>query len=420
MNRAVFAVVLLSFVACSDTRVDGPLSDGVAVRDSAGIEIVENVNPAWSADETWHLGAEPAFVLEAYDGGDQHRLLDPASIDVDGRGRIIIADGNQAGWHGILVYDSLGEYLFQVGREGEGPGEFGQLWWAEAYRGDSLVGFDMARDRLSVFTPEGDFERSVTTPQIVTPRGPEGSYGYTGGSDAAYLDGSFLAYPRGALDPDDSAGPAWYRHLLLRVDPDGAAWDTLGTFEISQQYWTGSTQEQLFFGAISVRALTEDRLYFGRGERYEFGEYDAAGRLTRIVRRSHELEAVTPELQREMVEWLLERVRSSPEVNEQMLEGFRVQMEETRSAEVLPPYSAMLYDRLGYVWVEEFRWMVPNEPYPVRGPTNWSVFDLTGRWLGDVITPPGFILQTVTDNRAYGFVIDEVGVKRVQVYSLNR
>lgn len=420
MNRTACAGLLLGAMACNGAELDTRQSDGFTVRDSAGIQIVENATPAWSADVTWQLADEPSFILEAYDGGDRHRLLDPASIDVDGRGRIIIADGNQAGWHGILVYDSLGEYLFQAGRDGEGPGEFGQLWWAEAYRGDSLVGFDMARDRLSVFTPDGDFERSVTTPQVVTPRGPEGSYGYTGGSDAAYLDGSFLAYPRGALDPDDSAGPAWFRHMLLRVDPDGAAWDTLGTFEISQQYWTGSAQEQLFFGAISVRALSEDRLFFGRGDGYEYGEYDPNGLLTRIVRRSHQAEPVTDALRQEMVEWLLDRVRSSPEVNDQMLDGFRVQMEQTQSAEVLPPYSAMLYDRLGYVWVEEFRWMVPNEPYPVRGPTNWSVFDLTGRWQGDVVTPPGFILQAVTENRAYGFVVDELGVKRVQVYSLER
>lgn len=420
MKRTTCVGLLLVAGACADAQPDAARSDAFTVRDSAGVQIVENAVPAWSDGAEWALGPEPLFALEAYDGGDRHRLLDPASIDVDRRGRIVIADGNQAGWHGVLVYDSLGEYLFQAGREGEGPGEFGQLWWAEVYRGDSLLAFDMARDRLSVFTPEGDFARSVTTPQLITPPPPEGSFGYTAGSDAAYLDGSFLAYPRGALDPEDSAGPAWYRHLLLRVDPEGVAYDTLGSFEISQQYWTGSAQEQLFFGASSVRALSEDRLYFGRGDRFEYAEYDASGRLARMVRRAHEAEPVTSALRGEMVEWVMDRVRSSPELNEEMLPRIRAQMEATRTADVLPPYSAMLYDRLGYVWIEQFRWVVPNERYPVRGPAEWSVFDLTGRWLGNVVTPPGFILQAVSEDRAYGFVIDEFDVKRVLVYPLER
>lgn len=411
------AAILL--VACS--RSEGPDSDPIAstVRDSAGIEIVENVSPVWSEAEGWSLSAEPLFVIEEFDG-DVPGLLDPTSIDIDTRGRIIIGDGNQAGWDAILVYDSLGEFQFQAGGEGEGPGEFGQLWWASAYRGDSLVAFDMSGDRLSVFSPEGDFVRSLRTPQLDVPRGPQGSFGYTGGSDAAYLDGHFLAYPRGALYPEDGPGPAWFKHLLLRVAPDGEAWDTLGTFEISQQYWTGTSQEQYWFTPIAVSAVSSDRLYFGRGETFEIREYDSGGQILRVIRRPYEPRPVTEELRDQMREWYLDRVRTSPEVNEQILERIRAQLESARFAEVLPPYSRMLFDRTGYVWVEQFRWLSPNERSPIQSPTFWSVFDLSGTWLGDVETPAGFILHEVSENRAYGFVIDEFDVKEVHVYGLDR
>lgn len=419
IRRCQVLLTLVVATACAENDEPGPTLEGPLVRDSAGIEIVENASPSWTDGERWSFSTEPLFVIEAFDGGDPG-LLDPTSIDVDSRGRIIIGDGNQVGWDAILVYDSLGEFQFQAGGEGEGPGEFGQLWWASAYRGDSLVAFDMAGDGLSIFSPEGDFVRSLRTPQLAVPPGPEGSYGYTGGADAAYLDGHFLAYPMGTLDPGDTPGPAWYRHHLLRLAPDGGTWDTLGVFEISQQYWTGTSQEQYWFAPTAVEVVGASRLYFGRGETFEIGEYDAEGRLRRIIRRAHESRAVTEDLRDQLREWYLARVRSSPEVNDQIFERIRAQVASARFADVLPPYSSLLLDPQGYLWVEEFRWLVPDERPPAPSPTRWSVFDLDGVWLGDVETPAGFILREVDEGRAYGFVIDEYDVKEVHVYGLNR
>lgn len=418
MNRTAQIMLALWVPAgCApETSHDAPAT---SVRDSAGIEIVDNASPVWSEGEGWSLSAEPLFIIEAFDG-DVPGPLDPTTIDTDSRGRIIIGDGYQAGWHAILVYDSVGRFQFQAGGEGEGPGEFGQLWWASAYRGDSLVAFDMSGDRLSVFSPEGAFVRSVRTPQLDVPAGPRGSFGYTAGSDAAYLDGHFLAYPRGTLHPEGGPGPAWYKHLLLRLSPDGEAWDTLGLFEISQQHWTGAGQEQYWFAPFAVSAVSSDRLYFGVGETFEIREHDATGKLVRIIRRRHEPRPVTEELRDQMRAWYLDRVRTSPEVDDQILERIRTQLESARFADVLPPYSQMLFDPTGHLWVEQFRWPIPYERSPIHAPTLWSVFDLGGRWLGDTVTPAGFVLRAVSENRAYGFDIDELGVKEVHVYGLER
>ena len=72
------------------------------------------------------------------------------------------------------------------------------------------------------------------------------------------------------------------------------------------------------------------------------------------------------------------------------------------------------------LWVEEFRWFTPNDPFPVMGPTRWSVFDPQGVWLGNVEVPPGFILRKVTGDRALGLVADELDVMEVFVYGLRR
>lgn len=389
------------------------------MRDSVGVEIVENAEPLWRAGEGWTVEGEPLFVLEAFDGGSSNRLLDPTSIDVDSRGRIIVGDGNRSGWHAILVYDSLGHFQFQAGRQGEGPGEFRQLWWAAAYRGDSLVAFDQSGDRLTVFDPEGGFERSFGMPRLNVTQGPRGSLGYTAGADAAFPDGYFLAYPSGFLDPDGT-GPAWRKHMLVRLGPEGTSWDTLGTFGITQAYWTGSAEENIWFAPFAQAAVSGDRLYYGLGDGFEIREHDTAGALVRIFRRPYERRPVTDELRIQLEDWWLDMLGLTADSRKEVVDRIRAQVREGRFADVLPPYSAILFDATGYVWAEEFRWMMSDERAPTRTPAQWSIFDLDGVWLGNVETPSGFILQKVARDRLYGFVVDELNVKRIHAYRLDR
>jgi len=420
MSRLMLAAAVALWLAgCGDElETEGPT--GVVVRDSAGVEIVESYTPLWSAGEGWRVGTEPLFVLRGSDGTEENRLLDPTSIDVDSQGRIIVGDGNQAGWHAVLVYDSAGHFQFQAGRSGQGPGEFGQLWWASAYRGDSIAAFDMSGDKLSVFAPDGEFARGLRTPPLPGQDRPPGTMGFTAGADAAYGDGHFLAYPRGHLDISEGVGPAWYKHLLLRLNPSGESWDTLGSFEIMEQYWSGTQQEQYWFGGVAVSAVGSDVLYFGKGKTFEVGVHDGSGRLIRLIRRSYDPRAVTEELRGLLGDWYVDFVSTSPEVNEERLAQIRLDFDAGRFAETLPAYSQVLLDDLGNLWVEEFRWVVPNERSPIQTPTQWSVFNPRGAWLGNVETPTGLILHRVSHDRVLGFMIDEMGVKEVYVYPLER
>lgn len=419
MNHRLIALLGVGTAACGVGGAGGG-AEGSSARDSAGITIVENAAPTWSEAERWTIGSEPLVVLPASDGQDPTGLLDPTSVDIDSRGRIIVGDGNQTGWDAILVFDSSGAFQFKAGRDGRGPGEFGQLWWASTYRGDSLLAFDMSGDRLTVFSPDGVYARDVTVPNFEISRPAQGTYGYTRGADAAYSDGHFLAYPEGTLDISAGPGPAWYVHRLLRLSPDGASWDTLGVFEISQQYWTGTTQEMYWFSAVAASATTDDRLYFSRGERFEVGEYDARGQLSRLIRRTHTTKPVTDDLKAALREWYLERASSSRESSPAIMERVAKSFDEGHFATTLPPISKILVDDTGNLWVESFRWIWPGEPGPVPVPATWSVFNPEGVWLGDVETPVGLLLWKVTGDRVAGFMVNEDDVREVHVYRLRR
>jgi hypothetical protein len=386
-------------VLCACGTEEAPEPQAFVERDSAGVRIVESYRPSWGESDGWRIGEEPLFVIRASDGSPENRLLDPTSIDVDSRGRIIVGDGNQAGWDAVLVYDSLGGFMFQAG---------------------PILAFDMSGDRTTVFDPEGRFARLTRLPTLRVPRPARGTYGYTAGVDAAYGDGWLLAYPFGHLNTEDGPGPAWYEHLLLRVSPDGESWDTLGTFEISQQWWSGSAQEQYWYAPVSVSAVTHDHLYFARGDEFEIRRYDPHGVLDLIARRAWEPRPVSEQDRQELREWYLSRVASSPEVNDEILERIRRDMESARFAENAPPLSAILVDDQDNLWVEEFRWFVPTERPPSLRPARWSVFDPTGVWLGDVETPPGFILRAFGSDRVLGFMIDDFDVKEIYAFPLER
>lgn len=72
-------------------------------------------------------------------------------VDVDSRGRILVGDWSAAR---VAVLDSTGALVRTMGRRGLGPGEFRGIGSVQALPGDSVLAYDPAAVRLSVFPPE--------------------------------------------------------------------------------------------------------------------------------------------------------------------------------------------------------------------------------------------------------------------------
>jgi hypothetical protein len=86
--RAAGIGLLPALAACGgDARAAGP-----AVRDSAGVRIVENGAPAWKEGEGWRLAAEPALDIGMVDGPPQYQFGDVAGVVRLGDGTVVVAD----------------------------------------------------------------------------------------------------------------------------------------------------------------------------------------------------------------------------------------------------------------------------------------------------------------------------------------
>ena len=132
-NRSALVTTLA--VAIAVAACDGPPGNGsdtaaaptVTIRDSAGIEIVENHAPEHPAGSFWIIDPEPEFVLGGSDdlgglAGDSAQLV-WSVVGVarlpDGRVAVLSSENRQ-----LLLFEPSGELSGTIGRAGEGPGEF--------------------------------------------------------------------------------------------------------------------------------------------------------------------------------------------------------------------------------------------------------------------------------------------------------
>jgi hypothetical protein len=82
--------------------------------------------------------------------------------------------------------------------------------------------------------------------------------------------------------------------------------------------------------------------------------------------------------------------------------------------ETMPAYGAILADRGGGLWVQEYA------PPWEEGPVRWTVFDPDGRQLGTLALPPRFRATDVGADYVLGVAQDELDVQQVQMYRLDR
>jgi hypothetical protein len=385
---------------------EGAAAARATVRDSAGVQIVENHAPLWSPKSGWHLSATPLVSIGVVEG-DPHYQFGRVmrAIRLSDR-RIVVADG---GANELRFYSPDGRYLSTSGREGGGPGEFQQLDWIERLPGDSVVAFDLQNRRVSVFDSTGRFARSSTITQAVG-----GIFVYPFGR---FADGS-LAMRTGFsfVAGETKLGVASQPMVVLHLDVDAAHADTIGEFPGAQwfvyanEHSTGA--RGLPFGRHPVTAVSGNSLYYGSSDRYEIGVYSRDGTLRRSIRRARENLPVTDDDIEALKQHQLQALDDGSSSNAARA---RIEREyaETPHPEHMPAYDRLIVDDRGNLWVEDYR--RPADTQPV-----WTVFDSTGQMLGSVPMPERFRPFEIGADYVLGSWRDELDVQYVRLFGIER
>jgi hypothetical protein len=376
-----------------------PAPTAISVRDSAGVRIVELASFDDTELPAWTIGVDPEVDIGVLDGAEADQLFQVSTALRLADGRIVVGNG---GTKELRFYSATGTHLKSVGREGEGPGEFGAVGTI-GVAGDSLYVFDWRLVRASVFDLDGVFARSypVRVPGIAFPN-PVGVLG----------DGGWIVMSGFAFSPQDIAAVVRDTSLVVHLRSDGSGADTLGRFPTVEFFMWGdgstTTAASRAFGRSLAYAVGERTTYLGDTERYEIAAYAPDGRLESVLRQSVPRRPVTTG-----------DIEAYKEVDRSRLVDaqYRQQMERLLAAmpypDAMPAFGGLQVDGSGNLWVSEF-------PVPAADSVRWTVYGQDGRPIAHVVLPADLEVTQVGSDFVCGRWDDDVGVEHVRVYRLSR
>ncbi len=397
-SAAVFSVLGVSAAGLTCERGSNADSLGWTVVDSAGVVIVMNDEPAWPKGNAWQVLAEPEVSIGAFGGDSDYELYQVGSATRFADGMIAVLN---AGTHEVRFYDADGRYLRSIGRDGEGPGEFRRPSALFRLGSDSLVVWDSQLRRVSVFLRHGVFARSFT----IAGTAP---YSVTNLlANRTLLAATGNVYRAGASEGGVHRDTSRYVILSLKGDSVGS----VGSFPSAERFVRlaggGMSVTTMLFSRTTRRAVYDNLVFVGTNDEYAIDVYDDAGNLVRSIRREVTPTVVTAELFSAEVEHRIS------EIEERFREIMAPLYEDMPRSEVQPFYSGLLTDPDGHLWVRRYT--------PESDPEwEWSVFDSSGRWLGDVVSPTGLEIYEVGRDYVLGLWRDETDIEFVHLHDLIR
>jgi hypothetical protein len=373
----------------------------MTTRDSLGVLIVENRAPAalrapWILDTSSviDVGRQSADPSQEFSG-----FVIPALLS---DGRIVVANGGSSE---LRFFGPDGKWVKSVGRRGGGPGEFEDLGWLDAGAGDTLRTYDWGLRRLSVFSAEGAFVRPVSLHaggEVWAPR-PLGML----------RDGRLIAQSQNAVTLESRPGAGRDTVPLFALDLIRGVADSLGGFP-GHEYMIHTGQGSVSAGNLpfgkDLHVLVHgSRVYVGTADGPELLVLGTDGRVERVVRWTAAPVPVTPA---DIEAYADAGSREFGPGQGERRERFLLRLKQTPFPKWKPSYAGLLAGPEGSIWVR--RYAEPDR----SAPTDFEVFDSTGRWLGGVRMPSGFDPARITAGAVVGTWKDDNDVPHVRVYRL--
>jgi hypothetical protein len=391
---------------------EGAGSARIAVRDSAGIRIVENPSPDDSAAHVWWTVSTPEIDIGGADAQEPyalHRVVDALRSP---EGLIVVASNATSD---IRVYDASGMHVRTTGRSGGGPGEFGSLSVLERGIADSILVPDPSNRRITVLSPSGEYVRDIISDGGPLPR----IYG-------RFSDGSLIGSITGGGTPAlPQDGFARLDIVLGRYSAQGELIDTIGAFPGAERLvkitsvgpGPITSPDQIATIEIMATPFTKNglqtafgtELYVGPQDAGEILVYDTPGTLTRIIRTGRVPDAVTE--QHLEAEWQRSLEAAPPERQAEMRATGRVNRPH---GAIVPPYAALATDSEGNLWVSDYDDPLKDQ----KG--RWTIYDPQGAVLARIALPPRFRPYDIGSDWILGEELDDLDVEHVQLYRLQK
>lgn len=151
-DKVFLLLFCIAFLALSCAKNEAGWRGSIEVVD--GVTYVKNPEEGlWDADEDAHITLAEDLKIGEMDGPDEFLFVNIADVAVNSKGDIYVADSRL---NEIRKFNKGGEYLFSIGRPGQGPGEFQSVSNLTINSLDDLIAFDGRTKRFSIFADNGE------------------------------------------------------------------------------------------------------------------------------------------------------------------------------------------------------------------------------------------------------------------------
>ena len=341
--------------------------------------VASSLGQAADGAPEWTLSREPLLRIGHLESDPIHNVKAAAWLDQE----LVYSDGTA-----LVFRDRHGELIRQIGRRGEGPGEFRNLsGFSESPGG--FIAWDGFLRRISRLDRSGRYLGSAT---LIHDGGATTLVGAVG-------ENALFRVTVSGFAGEGGAPPQEVRHdeeFLLVRPLDGTilgTWSVPATARWSMRENTAAGRNggiPVLFGRDPVVAVTGDVAYIGTTGAIDFTRIDVSGSVSRIHLR-HDTIPTDPRWERYLRDSIRAeidaitpgRLVSVDGVNRQMgWKKFRSELLEGLPARTtVPPFSDLKGDRQGRLWLREY-------PIPGRvGPATWIVVEPPSTVLGRVELP---------------------------------
>ena len=371
--------------------------------DNAGVLVATTSGAKARAPIGWVVDTVPDYQVGEMDGEDPYLFSWVEGARQLADGRVAVLDRGSCE---LRFFGSDGVFLNRTGGRGEGPGEFrDDCYWVPSFVEDTLFVYDGVQ--LSSFDERGRVGQRAR----VSWRGAPVPRVRGAGRRSMLIAAEFSSVALDGLPRD----PSTLDFALLKRDGLAPVWE--GFFQGMQHYaaFGSMFRYRLPFDIPPAAVLGPDGLFLTLGEDHgpEILEYDGSGGLRRIIRLAEPVAAPSPEDLRRLVEFESGRYRQDlPDTMRARLVGRDRRMyAKMPLPEIMPVFSRLLVDDVGWLWAELHR-------FDVRQPMRWLVFGPDGEGLGSVDMPAGLAVRQIGRDFVVGVWRDENDVHYVRRHAV--
>jgi hypothetical protein len=352
MQMGLSASLILFFFGAVETQ---------KIRTVDGVIVVSNgKRPTPPAGQPTHLTLTDELTV-GLGKNPEETFSNVGYLVVDGKGKIFGLDIKA---QKIKVFDRNGDFLRAIGKQGQGPGEFGLAAGIQLTDDNLLMVEDNANRRLVLFKPTGEFVRTISMADKL-------------GLVSLILDaqGNYLGRE---VVIDQSNGKMFFE--AKKFDQNLKSLFTLDRIEAPIP---GPKAKTNFLEMMSFYQLDPaGNIYYGRNKTYDIKIYSPDGKHIRTIEKDYDRRKVT---QQDIDEMIAETLKITPGVDYRELFSF---------PEYFPPYQSFVLDEHGRLYVRTFTKGRAKDEYLV------DVFDAKGRYIAQFITKSD--LKLFKKNKVYG------------------